>query len=372
MRFRVLFCLFLPLAVSGETDTARTILERTAKAYREVRSYQIEIRSLHTLRADGQTKVSESRIGVAEDRPGKYRWETSGSGGSELRISAGGTLWTYRPDLGEYTTAAAGTAAPGPIAALEQINENVTAADIAREETLQVSGQAVDCYVIKVERREWPAGIDPATAFAMYRIDKKTSVVYKQVEYARHSAHTLLYSLVKWNEAVPEDLFAFHPPEGSKKVEAFTTPESVSEGAAMIGTEAPDFTLKDVDGQSVDLKSYRGKVVLVDFWASWCPPCQKEMPHLEKMHREMQEKGLVVLGLDVGESAETVRDFAREHHYTFTLLLGAEPEIAAKYHVDGYPTVFLVDRAGKIVGRFAGMPQTDLRGEVEKVLSSSR
>ncbi len=366
MRFRVLFCLLLPLAAFGEVDTARAILERTAKTYREVRSYQIEIRSLHTLGGDG--RVSESRIDVAEARPGKFRWE----GGGELRIADGRTLWTFRPERGEYTAAEVGTAKPAPIAALEQINENITAADIAREETLQIAGKAVDCYVIRVERREWPAGIDPATSFAMYRIDKKTFVVHKQVEYTPTSAHTLLYSFVKWNEAVPDELFAFHPPEGSKKVAAFGAAESASEGAAMTGTEAPDFTLKDVDGQSVDLKNYRGKVVLVDFWASWCPPCQEEMPHLEQMHRELRERGLVVLGLDVGESAETVRDFAREHHYTFTLLLGAEPEIAAKYHVDGYPTVFMVDRAGKIAARFSGMPQTDLRAEVERALGAGK
>jgi peroxiredoxin/outer membrane lipoprotein-sorting protein len=365
MRF-VLSCLLLPFALFGETDTARAILERTATTYREARSYQIEIRSLRTLSGDG--RVSESRIDVAEARPGKWRWE----GGGELRVSDGQALWTYRPERGEYTAAEVGTTKPAPIVALEQINEDVTAADIAREETLQIAGKPVDCYVIQVERREWPAGIDPATSFAMYRIDKKTFVVHKQVEYTPNSAHTLLYSFLKWNEAVPEELFAFHPPEGSKKVAAFAAAEGGSEGAAMTGTEAPDFTLKNVDGQAVDLKSYRGKVVLVDFWATWCPPCQEEMPHLEQMHRELREKGLVVLGLDVGESAETVRDFAREHHYTFTLLLGAEPEIAARYHVDGYPTVFLVDRAGKIAGRYSGVPQADLRAEVERVLGVER
>ncbi len=366
MRLRVLFCAILPLAAFGQAVTARDILEHTAKTYREVRSYQIEIRSLYTLGGEG--RVSESRIDVAEDRPGKVRWESGG----ELRISDGRTLWTFRPDRREYMAAPAVTAAPGPIAALEEINENITAADMAREETLQIAGQAVDCYVIKVERREWPAGVDPATSFAMYRIDKKTFGVHKQVEYTPNSAHTLLYTFAKWNEAIPEELFAFHPPEDSKKVAAFAAAEDVREGAVMTGIAAPDFTLKDVDGQSVDLKSYRGKVVLVDFWATWCPPCQEEMPQLEKMHRELREKGLVVLGLDVGESAETVRDFAREHHYTFTLLLGAEPEIAAKYHVDGYPTVFMVDRAGKIAGRFSGVPQTDLRAEVERALGGGQ
>lgn len=231
----------------------------------------------------------------------------------------------------------------------------------------------MECYVIHVERRQWPDGSDPGTRFAMYRIDKKSFVVHKQVEYCDHSAHTMLYTFLKWSEAVPEDLFVFQPPAGAKRIASFDAHGGASQDAAtqVTGTDAPDFSLKDVGGRSVDLRSLTGKVVVLDFWATWCPPCREEMPHLEQLHRQLREKGLVILGLDVGEDGDTVREFARKNDYTFTLLLGAEPDVSARYHVDGYPTVFVIDRAGKIAARLGGSAQeSDLRSAVESALGT--
>jgi peroxiredoxin/outer membrane lipoprotein-sorting protein len=372
MRAPIFLCLILPALGYCESDQAAlAILERTAKTYREIGSYQIEIRSLYTLDDAGQTKVSESRIVAAGGGPGKFRWEVFGPGPRELRISDDRKFWVYRADSGQYTTADAGPITP--FISFQQIDQNVSSASIAREETLRIGGKPVDCYVIHVERRQWPEGSDPATRFAMYRIDKKSFVVHKQVEYCDHSAHTMLYTFLKWSEAVPEDLFVFQPPAGSKQVAAFDAHGGVSLDAAtqVTGSQAPDFSLKDVDGRSVDLRSLAGKAVVVDFWATWCPPCREEMPHLEQLHRQLREKGLVVLGLDVGEDADTVREFARKNDYTFTLLLGAEPDVSARYHVDGYPTVFVIDRAGKIAARLGGSAQeSDLRAAVESALAS--
>ncbi len=369
MRASIFLCLILPALGYGEGDQALAILERTAKTYREIGSYQIEIRSLYTLDDAGQTKVSESRIVAAGGGAGKFRWEVFGPGPRELRISDGRKLWVYRADTGQYTTAEAGPSSP--FTSLQQIDQNISSASIAREETLRIGGKAVDCYVIHVERRQWPEGTDPATRFAMYRIDKKSFVVHKQVEYCDHSAHTMLFTFLKWSEAVPEDLFAFQAPAGSKQVATFDAQGGQGEATQVTGTQAPDFSLKDVDGRSVDLRSLAGKAVVVDFWATWCPPCREEMPHLEQLHRQLRDRGLVVLGLDVGEDADTVREFARKNDYTFTLLLGAEPDVSARYHVDGYPTVFVIDRAGKIAARLGGSAQeSDLRAAVKNALAS--
>jgi peroxiredoxin/outer membrane lipoprotein-sorting protein len=371
MRAPILLCFILPVLGYCESDQALAILERTAKTYRQIGSYQIEIRSLYTVDDAGHTKVSETRIVAAGAGTGKFRWEVLGPGPRDLRISDGRRLWDYRADTGQYMTA--DTGASTPLTSLQRIDQNVTGASIAREETLRIAGKPVDCYVIHVERREWPEGFDPGTRFAMYRIDKKSFVVHKQVEYSDQSAHTMLYTFLKWNEAVPEDLFAFQPPAGSKPVATFDAHGVIShdEATQVTGTQAPDFSLKDLDGRSVDLRSLAGKTVVVDFWATWCPPCREEMPHLEQLHRQLREKGLVVLGLDIGEDADTVREFALKNDYTFPLLLGAEPDVTARYHVDGYPTVFVIDRAGKIAARFGGSAQEgDLRTAVEKALGT--
>ena len=95
------------------------------------------------------------------------------------------------------------------------------------------------------------------------------------------------------------------------------------------------------------------------------------MPHLQQMHRELSGKGLVILGLDVGEDAETVTKFARQLSYTFPLLLGAEPDVAARYYVQSYPTTFVIDRQGRIAFRGMGGESAEgLQSAVDSALQT--
>src|SRR5208337_4684788 len=101
--------------------------------------------------------------------------------------------------------------------------------------------------------------------------------------------------------------------------------------SSLVGAQAPDFALKDAAGRTIRLNDLRGKVVIVDFWATWCGPCRAVMPELQKMHTDLAGKGLTILGLDVGEDSDTVTQFAHKFGYTFTLLLDAEPDVTTRY-----------------------------------------
>ncbi|MGB6201024.1 MAG: TlpA disulfide reductase family protein, partial [Candidatus Acidiferrales bacterium] len=265
-----------------------------------------------------------------------------------------------------------------PITGLESLDQHVTDASIAREDLFTVNGKTVPVYVVAVSRDEWPAGTIAGAQFAMYRIDEKTFVVYKAAIYdASENAQIFLYSIVKWNQAVAGTLFQFTPPPSARFVVAAAarvqgTAAGSPNAATLIGMAAPDFTLADTSGKPVTLSTLRGNVVIVDFWASWCPPCQAQMPDLEKMHRELASQGLVVLGLDVGEDSARIARFAKQKDYTFKLLLGAEPDITEKYFVDGYPTTFLVDRQGRIAFRTMGGETPErLRAAVQAALRAA-
>jgi peroxiredoxin len=134
----------------------------------------------------------------------------------------------------------------------------------------------------------------------------------------------------------------------------------------VIGTEAANFSLKDLDGKSVELKAMRGKVVLLDFWATWCPPCRVEMPHLEKLHREFRDRGLLVVGINT-EDAKTARSFMKKNKYTFTTLIDGDLKTSGAYGVDSLPTVFVIDREGKIASHCVGaQSEEELREAIKK------
>ena len=118
---------------------------------------------------------------------------------------------------------------------------------------------------------------------------------------------------------------------------------------------APDFALPDLDGQAVRLSGHRGQVVLVNLWATWCPPCREEMPSMETLYRTLKDRGFVLLAVSEDEKgAEAVRPFVAEAKVSFPVLLDPQGEVGRKYGVWGYPESFVVDREGRIIDRVIG------------------
>jgi peroxiredoxin len=110
-----------------------------------------------------------------------------------------------------------------------------------------------------------------------------------------------------------------------------------------------DFTLKDLQGDEVTLSTLRGKVVLVNFWATWCPPCRMEMPDLDATYTRLQSKGLAVLSITDEDSAK-VSPFLAKNGYHLRVLLDPGRKVAKQFHVDGIPKTFVFNREGKLVG----------------------
>ncbi len=131
--------------------------------------------------------------------------------------------------------------------------------------------------------------------------------------------------------------------------------------AAMVRLEAddrkrehPEFTLKDLSGKTWTFSELRGKVVLVNFWATWCPPCRKEMPDLETLYGRFGSKGFVVLGISDEEAAK-VEPFIRERKVSFPILLDPGRKVNDLFVVDGIPKSFVYDREGKLVAQSIDM-----------------
>jgi len=120
------------------------------------------------------------------------------------------------------------------------------------------------------------------------------------------------------------------------------------------GTRPPEFNGHTADGRTASLASLRGKVVLLNFWATWCQDCRPEMPLFEQLHREFAAQGLSVMGINAREGTTAIRGYAKELGLTFPLVLDLKGEINAAYGVIGLPTTFLVGRDGRAMALAVG------------------
>lgn len=136
-----------------------------------------------------------------------------------------------------------------------------------------------------------------------------------------------------------------------------------------VGETAPDWQLTSVEGQTHSLSSYRGRVVVMDFWATWCLPCAKVMPSMQKVHQKFADKGVVVFGINSWENGDAVA-LMTKNHFSYGLLLNGE-RIAEAYKVTTLPVVYIVGLDGKIIYCHEGEDQKDLSAVIEKYFKAN-
>jgi peroxiredoxin len=135
--------------------------------------------------------------------------------------------------------------------------------------------------------------------------------------------------------------------------DSFYNPSSGAQLAK--GRPAPNFSLPDLDGQMVGLADHRGKVVLLNIWATWCPPCVEEMPSMEKLYQELEGEGFEILAVSIDESgAQDVLPFMKKHKLSFPALIDPKGTIKDLYQTTGVPESFIIDKDGILVEKVIG------------------
>jgi thiol-disulfide isomerase/thioredoxin len=133
------------------------------------------------------------------------------------------------------------------------------------------------------------------------------------------------------------------------------TSSALGQEASPARTAAPDWQLTDLNGKPVKLSDFRGKVVLLDFWATWCAPCRIEIPHFVELQKQYGNKGLTVIGVSLDEQGpQVVKEFAKRFGVTYPIVIGNEKAVEAYGGIDAIPTTFVIDRQGRIVSRHMG------------------
>lgn len=140
--------------------------------------------------------------------------------------------------------------------------------------------------------------------------------------------------------------------------------------AAQVGKQAPPFSLENTEGKTVKLEDLKGKVIVLNFWATWCPPCRAEIPDFIKVYDKYKSKGVEILGVSLDHKGwEVVRPFVKSNKINYPVLLGDQRIAQAYGNIRSIPTTFIIDRKGKVVDQHVGaMSEKDLVKLFEKLL----
>ena len=384
-------------AQSVPADNSRpdpaALLGQVSKKYAEARYYHIEAVEETDLKGELFNSWDKAILvaSVAPDQ--RYHYEARTQNGSALKISDGKTETYYNIGANEYTQ--------GPVresdgrlsgsrpmysweaglqSALALFNslsrgKALRSPVYLQDEVLTINGKPVPCYVIQGKSR-YGGGPPNSTANITYWIDKDKLLIRKKRVHAEgtvrsFAGHTVedrtaLFSVMEIGDAAyPDTLFAFQPPAGAKLVRQFLNPWEPQDQLA--GTPAPDLKLLDASGKAVTLQDFHGKPVLLDFWATWCAPCVSALEPLKKLQQENAPKGLVVLGIDEDQDAETGSAFLARRGVSW-----------ANFHDDGeiwrtfpsnsgIPYYVLVDANGQIVLAKPSAEESELRAAIAKL-----
>jgi cytochrome c biogenesis protein CcmG/thiol:disulfide interchange protein DsbE len=156
-------------------------------------------------------------------------------------------------------------------------------------------------------------------------------------------------------------------------VRAANAADEPSANDSPIHKPAPDFALKDRDGATVHLSDYKGKVVMLDFWATWCGPCKIEIPWFMEFEQQYKDKGFAVLGVSMDEGGwDDVKPYIEERKINYRILLGDDKVDHEYGGIDSLPTTFLIDRSGKIAAVHVGIEKgkNELRDEIDQLLAA--
>jgi cytochrome c biogenesis protein CcmG/thiol:disulfide interchange protein DsbE len=337
---------------SDEAVRARVVLRQTAETYRNLPSAYFEAVSTKT-RVATKTEVRTVTPEKIFSAPAnKIRVEFDSPGESYLLIDDGVSEWTVYPKANEYQThpQAKGPIPNGPLSRYVLLENIRGAPKIVGSEDVQNVG----CSVVRIT-------MDHGLTEQLW-IDNSTHLVRKDILDEGKSKDEIVFTVARLGEAATPETFAYDP-AGTNAKDRLELAHAAP--GTLVGKPAPDFSLRDLDGRTVDLKALRGKPVLLDFWATWCAYCREALPSVELLHRGLKDK-LAVFGID-DEEPELAREYLLKYDYTLPTLVDRKDQAVNLFHLNGWPTTVLIDREGKIAFYDEGFESEKLRDALRGV-----
>ena len=363
------------------------VLANVQKAYAHLTAIHLAATQTQTFSANGGFVSSELDYELAEKPPGRFRARVKGAV-EAIAVSDGSTTWKALPTSKQWMKLElAATASDddtedgedsqdsGP----KDLHDNVARAvltrfpaiarfaerpEILKEDTLKMDGRKSPCYVLRLH-------IGP-TQHDLW-IDEQRYLVLRDLQSGPRNSNGRVLNVtidtkikkVAVDTDVPDTVFSFEPEKKWAQVDLLVLPGE--ERLMLTGRPAADFTLKSLDGEPIELSSLHGKVVVLDFWATWCPPCRAELPSIDKLNAEFAGK-VEFLGVN-DEDSGTVKAFLKKAGYTFPVLMDGKRQVHRTYGIRSIPVLLVIDRQGVIRQHFVGSRSVEaLRSAIQSVL----
>ncbi|MBY0504606.1 MAG: TlpA family protein disulfide reductase [Bryobacteraceae bacterium] len=335
-----------------------------AQIWTELKAKRAALASLHqefdTSRsfktgANVQSSVRQITLDIAGNR---WRERTVSGSGDTLRLSDGAGIFSWAAEGEEYVREKAkDTEFPPPY--------NLDEADWSKARELSrrpcgVAGLDHPCLLLEVPLKakvisaSTSGQTQRASGMTNILIDLDTGLILSsrslelvQVprgEYLQEST----YTLKRLRYGGPPEAATFQLPAGLKEVKQLSARNVSNLKKEFIGQPAPDFSFLDLAGKPVRLTDFKGKILLLDFWTTWCPPCRADAPALDKLYRKYQANDLAIVGISVSEERAVVEKFLQQHPHPFPIVLTTENEMPRAYQAAVFPTYLVIDRDGKM------------------------
>lgn len=353
------------------------LLASTAAFYAAKKSAEVDVTSTLNIRMSGMRQEMDSTFHVALVRPNQFALILqSGMMGGTL-VSNGKTSVTYEPTMHKYLS----TESPADLSTLlEPMNiilvegglplgfesffrkdplpafqEGLkTSEDLGEEKLGEVQAHHIRLSTQTYITELWIAD-GAAPLLLQTRVSQNLSASLKAMTAEQKKKlppgfssmtmnRTTTYANWKFDQPVAAETFQFHPPADAVLVTEFVTQPP----HPLVRKPAPDFTLNDLAGKPVQLSSLHGKIVVLDFWATWCGPCVATLPVVTKVASSFADKGVVFYAVNLKENADTIRKFQTEKSLTFPTLLDSDGKVANLYMAKSIPQTVVIDKDGKI------------------------
>jgi thiol-disulfide isomerase/thioredoxin len=309
---------------------------------------------------------------------GKWREQWTGDH-ERIRIFDGKDLLEMEPGGTEFTRV---TVTVGKDWTLPAPYENIL--DWRKAKQVQslpcgFSGKDHTCVIIEAPLKTW---IRPATPGNVVKIsdgtgramiDTETGIwlrceIAATVDTSRGmNQWEFTYTIKQMSYGATPDMALFKLPEGLHQVNELSPWDEGRLRKELVGKPAPDLQLKDMNGTPISLANLKGKTVLLDFWATWCPPCQADASSLEKLNQKYGHDNLVIVGISVGEERAIVDKYLKKHQHSYPVVLSIENDMPRAYQVGLFPTYFVIGPDGTLTAARQGdQGFANLRRDLEK------